>query len=126
MQERGQEGRQEGQEKREEGATREHPPDHFSECFRDMTGFIVWVGKTEARSAYHDWVSIETYEKEKSFNSYWMKIDLQGLPDNYATAIRSFFYHLFFFLFWCGVCRNFWFKYGFSFIFHPSGKKIKY
>lgn len=73
------------------------------ECVRDMTQFVIWVGKTESRSDYFDWLPIAKFEKEKSFTSYWMKLDIQGLAPDTMSAIRSLFYHLFFFLFWCGV-----------------------
>eukprot|EP01126_Amoeba_proteus_P003581 TRINITY_DN11198_c0_g1_i2.p1 TRINITY_DN11198_c0_g1~~TRINITY_DN11198_c0_g1_i2.p1 ORF type:complete len:491 (-),score=63.74 TRINITY_DN11198_c0_g1_i2:167-1639(-) len=73
------------------------------EAIWDLRHFITWVGKTETRINYSDWVTTDIYQQEESFNSMWMKEDVNCVPKGVGTALLDIFYHLIFLFFWISV-----------------------
>jgi len=72
-------------------------------AFKDFWDFIVWVGKTETRRHYTDWISIERMKKENTFLSYWTHLDMENLPEKFSDTLFDFCFNFVFLLIWSVV-----------------------
>lgn len=72
-------------------------------AFKDFWNFIVWVGKTETRRFYTDWISMDRLKKENTFLSYFTLLDMENLPVGVGDAIFNLAFNLVFVVMWVGI-----------------------